>query len=391
MINRAILHIGAPKTGTSILQSHLAQNRVALRDKGIFYPITISDDTSIYRTYESHHLLTYSWAGWAPFNRFDPVAFWERVDDTARDFDLHTILLSAENAFWLPRQIEVGDVPEEREYWAEKKKYVERIYEDLRRFDAKIVIYLRCQDRWIESWYNQQVKNGRQMPQDFMKFVDHHHYLLDYGVHLDVWAEVFGRENIVVRPYESQQLPEGLLEDFLQTTEIGTSKEFPLHKKGRHNAQLSRDTVEFMNVCNGLPLDQEDMYRLRILIRRITNQFDSQVKFLNQEFLSPQNRLSVLEKYAPINERVAHEFMDRSDGVLFKDDWPNASDSWQPYPGLNTPFLQEMLMQIIVELLNRKKKTSREPSDAMKAAPPTKEERNEADRRYWGEHIWDYE
>ena len=99
MLKKVILHIGSPKTGTSIIQSHLCQNRLALKEKGFFYPITISSDESLYRTFESHHLLTYSWADWEPFNKFDSNAFWERTCQSAEEHKLHTLLLSAENAY----------------------------------------------------------------------------------------------------------------------------------------------------------------------------------------------------------------------------------------------------------------------------------------------------
>lgn len=383
-IENVIFHIGSPKTGTSIIQSHLAQNRVPLRDKGYFYPITISADPSIYRTFESHHLLTYSWAGLAPYSRFDTEAFWGRVEETADIYKLHTLLLSAENTYWLPRQLVGQEKPEPNIYWAEKKKYIERIHKDLKKFETKIVLYLRRQDRWIESWYNQQIKNGNHLTTNIMEFADHNHYLLDYESMLNAWSSVFGKENIVVRPYEKQQLTGGLLEDFLQVTKIGTSSEFPLISKGRHNAQLTRDAVEFINICNGLPLDPEDKYWLRILVRKITNQFDSQLAYSNQDFLSPDNRKKLLQKYAAMNERIAVDFVGKENGVLFEE--PEELSGHVPYSGLSNTYLLQMLLQIILDT----RKTEVRIEQKQEGVKLLEEEQIKADRDFWLNNLWNY-
>lgn len=390
MIKRVIFHIGAPKTGTSIIQSHLAQNREVLRDKGYLYPITISSIESLYRTFESHHLLTYSWADWEPFNKFDPAGFWQRIEATAEEYNLHTLILSAENTYWLPRQIAEHEQPEEDEYWAEKKAYIERVYEDLKHFETKIVVYLRRQDRWIESWFNQQIKNGRHLKNDMMEFVNHHHFLLDYHRLIGMWAQVFGHENIIARPYEKKQLQDGLLEDFLQTTGIGTADDFPLRQKGRHNAQLTPDAMNLINICNGLELDPGDSYWLRLQIRKLTNQFDSQAKFLNQGLLSPQSRITVLEKYAPINERVAKDFMMRSDGTLFHEEWPDPNDNWEPNHEVNTSFMTEVLLKLIFQV-RAKDAPSPVSVSSESDVSLTAEEISELDQQIWNERLWDYE
>jgi hypothetical protein len=401
MLKNAIFHIGMPKTGTSIIQSHLAQNRPALRDNGFLYPITISTHQHLYRTYESHHLLTYSWAGWEPFNLFDPAWFFERANETADRHKLHTLLLSAENTHWLPYQLSGAKKIEAADYWERKRRYLETMGADLAPYATKIVIYLRRQDRWIESWYNQQVKNGHTFGRDMDRFADHFEYLIDYEKQLELWGNAFGRENVVVKVYEKEQLPQGLFSDFCRVAGIGSAEAYPLKVKARYNAQLSRDALEFMEVCNKLVLSADQKRQLRLLIRRVTNQFESQAVFQSQSLLSPDQRRKILDRYAPMNERIAQAYLGSEDRRLFKEN-EAVEEGWSPYPGLSPDTLTQLVMQVVMEtaeqdfrrqgLLERCKQQRDMLRKSLEAKFPAlaKSYRRRLDNNYWNQHLWDH-
>lgn len=389
MIKKVILHIGSPKTGTSIIQSHLAQNREILKEKGVLYPITISSDTSLYRTYESHHLLFYSYANWEPFNKFDPKAFWERAEEAANQHNLDTVLLSAENAYWLPRQIVTKEKPDETLFWEEKSNYVARIYEDLKIYDSKVIIYLRRQDRWIESWYNQQIKNGNYLDNDMLEFTEHHHFLLDYYKLLNTWSQYFGRENITVRPYEKDQFPSGLLNDFLEFANLGSEDDFPLSHHGRHNSHLDRHVLEFLNICNKLLLTPDHSRWLRLAVRKVTNQFSKVSKFTDQGLISPQDRMTILERYQMINSQVAKEYMGRQEGDLFHEALTNLEQPWHPYQGLTIDKAMGIMIPLLLELKQDSPQSS--PNSNTKPAQLSQKQRNEEDLKFWQQNLWHYE
>lgn len=402
MLNDVVLHVGSPKTGTSIIQSHLAQNRPALRDRGFFYPVTISSYAHLYRTFESHHLLTYSLAGWEPFKLYDPQRFLERARTACERHHMRTMLLSAENTWWLPRQVVARERPDEATYWQEKHDYARRVralFEDL---PVRVVVYLRRQDRWIESWYNQQIKNGNFLGRDMAAFVEHHHLLLDYRRLLEVWSESFGQENVVVRPYEKQQLPDGLFADFAATVGLGDTGDYPLHKPARYNAQLQRDALEFMHLCNGLQLDAADKLWLRLLIRKVTNQFESKLVFHQQSLLDPRQRIAVLERYREANEDIARRYLGRSGGDLFREAWPSHEDDWSPYPGLRSEVAVELLVPIIMRVASEefrrekradaRRKFWNERLKPLRAAiaPLVAKRHERADERLWQQRMWDH-
>lgn len=348
MLSKAIFHIGAPKTGTSIVQSHLSQNRRVLRDKGVFYPVTISPHKHLYRTFESHHLLTYAVAGWEPFNLFEPQRFMRWARRRCERHGMHTLLLSAENAYWLPHKVVLERDFGADEYFSAKEEFLTRLRGLLEGLECRLVVYLRRQDRWIESWYNQQIKNGFHLPEDFGRFLDRHRHLIDYRSHLKMWGRVFGRENLVVRVYEKEQLGQGLLADYLGALGLGSDEEFPLGAKPRHNAQLGRDVLEFMNICNSLPLDARERFWLKVAIRKVTNQFDSDAKYLKQAFLSPEQRRELLEGLAEDNRWIARSYLGREDGLLF---WEPVDDGGQVavQPGLSLEGAVKLIMKLFVQ------------------------------------------
>ncbi len=399
-MDRAFLHIGTPKTGTSIIQSHLAQNREVLRDMGYLYPITISADEKLYRTYESHHLLTYSIAGWEPFNRYEPETFFEMAEETAAKHSLKTLLLSAENTYWLPRQIVGRELPDEQVFWDEKRQYVEKIAKYLEPYETDIIVYLRRQDRWIESWFNQQVKNGNALISSMEGFIEHHRWLIDYEKLLGIWGDVFGKDRIKVRVYEKQQLPGGLFADYCKVVGIENHEDLPLRKPARYNAQLNRDALEFMNICNSLELDGQQKWWLRMKVRKVTKQFESQLVFHNQSLLSPDQRADLVERYADMNARIAQEYMGRADGKLFLDPVPDRSEPWEPYPGMSTHKVLEIVMQLLLEMQTELNQLKQGPdaraAEAAKPAEATdpavlREQQKAADKTYWDAHAWDHQ
>ena len=57
-------------------------------------------------------------------------------------------------------------------------------------------VYLRRQDYWIDSFFNQQVKDSFSIPTQEDLLRETKNYLLYYK-NLEIWAEIFGRENLL--------------------------------------------------------------------------------------------------------------------------------------------------------------------------------------------------
>ena len=117
---KLILHGGVHRTGSTSIQNYLAQNRAALSEQGFFYP----------GEKENHQDI--AWAMW-------------RGSLPAQDFasaispgDDRTVIVSAED---ICRYTRVG--------------FLRRMTAGL---DIHGVFFVRRQDDWLESWYNQNIR-----------------------------------------------------------------------------------------------------------------------------------------------------------------------------------------------------------------------------------------
>ena len=87
------------------------------------------------------------------------------------------------------------------------------------RVDTRAVFYLRRQDHWVMSWYNQHVKwpfdraKSRMDPQAFLATLEDFHWL-DYERLLGRWSAVLGPERVGVAVLEKGQV-EDATADFL--------------------------------------------------------------------------------------------------------------------------------------------------------------------------------
>ncbi len=198
------LHIGAPKTATSTLQSVLAKNAGHLLKQGILYPQSM-------RNGHAHHLLACDliaehqgmpmpdvWYGDQPRG-----AAWGRLSQELSDamHSVESVVLSSELFFGQHRGL---------------KPLVQDIQRKLDGHDVRIIVYLRRQDDFYSSFYNQDVKGVRQWAGSAYEFYETHQMLRHhYDELLASWGSVFGSERVIVRPYEIDQWQEGdIVRDF---------------------------------------------------------------------------------------------------------------------------------------------------------------------------------
>ncbi len=212
-------------------------------------------------------------------------------------------------------------------------------------FDVKIVAYVRRQDLTLMSRYNQQQKVTNEFYKDIFEFLPKVKVALDYESVLCRWSEQFGRENIIVRPYEKQQLyKENIFADFLRySLGVELSNEYVLPKIAS-NPKLSRDALEFKNHANCLQLSQKENQGLvnALVGFSVANSKDSDRAFSEHDLLSPKERVEFLRQYQNINEEVARKYLGREDGRLFYDPIPDIDDPWKPYEGLTNDKINEI-------------------------------------------------
>jgi hypothetical protein len=300
------IHIGLHKTGTTAIQHFLHTNRTALEAAGYLYPG---------KEIAQHAI------GWM-FNEIHPshqdlARECHELFEEIKNSHYHNIVLSSETLSAYKR----ANAPK-------LKQYLDLELDS--EWSAKIIVYLRRQDHWLESRYMENIRTDYSLSSKYLKeytfpeFLANYHkyYELDYFQRLRSWEEVFGRENIIVRPYEKLQWQGDITRDFLQAIGITRDENFANPKKFIHTS-LSREAIELIRLYNKyFNLGP----RCRRIILDVLTRVSSKTPFSSPSYLSSKERYLLVREYRESNQKVAEEYLGREDGRLFYEECPNPED-----------------------------------------------------------------
>lgn len=320
------LHIGTAKTGTTTLQHFLTVKREELLKEGFLYPLagSIDFDPGILMTHEKLSIAIkdklnipvryklYQQEQW----RKTLSTEWKRLHDEINKHSAKNVIISAES---------FSDFELEG---------IKLIKENLSSYDVKIVVYIRQQDEFYQSWYNQKVKIGV-YGKDIHQFIteDRPDYLYYYDF-LQSWRKVFGQENIILRVFEKQQLKNGLVGDFLEAINLKENKA-DLENIDSINESPSVKAIKFIKISNNLlmnklyisdPVRQKIKQLIRIKLSEKNESlskkiFNNILEFLIKDtqdiVLTHQEKIDILKEFEENNQKVAQEYLGRQDGRLF--------------------------------------------------------------------------
>lgn len=327
MQKKCFLHIGAPKTGTTFLQKVLTENGTLLRDRGILYP------DAYLRGYGHHDIAFLLSGGYPDWAIPQPRSLAELAAALKEQAGNHSgsVLLSSENFYLYPN-------PEKLFKFLDDTGLLEN-----RR--PIIVVYLRRQDDAHESWYNQTIKaqGYTHTPEEC---IDAFHGLWDYAVRLDRWAQIFGSENLVVRPYEASSFINGdLLADFFRVIGIdGTGLAIETEKV---NTRLNRDALEFQRLVNGLPLTHVERRKFHRQLMELSARTSGSGVFEECEVFDRPTRKSILASYAESNARVSGIYL--AGAPLFGERDEDVRGNASIYRGLSSDSLARILAWLMIK------------------------------------------
>ena len=229
-MKRIFLHIGLPKTGSTYIQRWLMANRAGLAKIGVWMPT---------RPIYAHRLAVEYIANAGRAARSD-VCYIKETPFAAALKDLQT----AEARPGLNTAILSS------EYFFEcKPRDVEPLKLLAGNHPVTVVVFLRRQDRLVESAYNQEVKAmGTSSLLSRPKYAERMNWLSLY----ERWAEVFGEDNIKVVNYDLVAQSKKLLAAFCEAVDIPAT--FLAETKADHddglNESLPANVLEFKRLAN---------------------------------------------------------------------------------------------------------------------------------------------
>lgn len=273
-----VLHIGTHKTGTSTLQSVLTRAAPRLAERGVSY-VAAGRENRI-----AHHPLA-----WGLRGRYSTgMEVWEGARAEINASTAPIQVLSTEG-FWYEDPAEV-------------KRQLAFAGE------VRIVAYLRRQDAFLQSLYKQAVSSGRKT--NFQDWLSEFGYRGDYLTVIDRWADAFGRDAIVVRPYERGSSTIDVVDDFFALVGLDPADTIADIKRGSHNPSPRRELLYFLRAFNQLNLKINYDKLFYSVIGR------NKAYVRSADLLTHEECVSVLARYAESNARLAERYW-KGEGPLF--------------------------------------------------------------------------
>ena len=380
-----ILHIGTCKTGTSALQMCLAKNQKFLMENKICYSefhesnkFHLNLTLALIREYFKKNSLQDGAPVDIPIGNIpitsalysqSPTDIVNRMKHNFYKNNCNTMVISDECLFestiwWIfPLSLNTERLLNGRRNYI--MRYFKEAFQD---FNIKIVCYLRRQDDYVESLYNQWIKgintelynvifnnpssDGGKYKIDednapnihMAKFINGM-LNIDYYNILSEWAEIYGKENITVRTYEKSRLPKGIEYDFFANVlglDNNLLSELTLYDEV--NVGFKKDIIEYKMAAQlfDLPSEIYDLNDLPALAHLSQSN--------KKNILTAKQAKEILEYYKENNEKIAREYLYRDDGILFYDKIREEKDD---YTGLSIQASIDISRELILMLKNR--------------------------------------
>ncbi len=294
------LHIGTSKTGTTTIQTYCGINREQLKSKGVLFPIMPYHYDRITKNRNGHFLYAMIYENGVRNKEKEKQVLKQELDyivDCFKDYD--NVLLSEESIWWATATRRKG-------LW----KYLQE-HSQQNNYQVKIIVYLRRQDQFMMSRYNQIIKTdtggGTQRFYEYFKDMNgKYKCVMNYRQRLDYMAKFFPKENIVVKRFDRSYFYNGDLNaDFLHILGVEIDDTF---------AELPKDENLGISVQSG--------ELKRVLNRLGTMTFAENQKLLQMlnecEVLLPKREVSIMttehiekfmKKFIDDNESIAVDYI----------------------------------------------------------------------------------
>lgn len=336
------LHIGTPKTGTSALQHFFANNRKLLEGKGVYYPDLGFRFPDIGKHRNAHFLSYKKYIEKKQRDYETEKAIRDegiqKLDEAFKSHD--TILLSDEH-IWNEKEMIGQTLPALKSHFAEQEVQI------------KVIVYLRRQDQVIQSFWAQKIKESSAISfEKYMEKEKYRFFRLDYAARIQEFADVLGKENVIVRCYEKQQYQgeqKTIMSDFLQILGLEITDEYKNSDKV-YNISLEGAYLEVKRLFNTLPqFKSQKNYMMDLLKEQQALDFQELALERKKMYFSPEAEKEFMQKYEQENITVAKEYFNREDGTLFFEDYMEEIQG----DNVGTNYSQKELIQICGKMLIR--------------------------------------
>ena len=293
-MKRIYLHIGTHKTGTTALQFFLWNNRIRLMELGFLYP-----EIGLGGGY-AHGVLA---------NIIKPNNRDDRLTEYKKEFN---------------REIGSSHVPNillSSEVFLEGLNVADSVRQfiDQDAFDVSIIVYLRNQVDWLQSVYNEVIRDPyRRFTGDIFQLREYQQKYHDYERILEPWVKHFGADAIILRPYGNFRCKNEIFHDFLNSVGIKDLDSFNYDvKKGNENIRLHPLATEFLRRANCFAMMQSEYFMVLDELSRLSRILAD--KYGGKYFaIATETKNEIVAKFGAKNRELFRKYAGLKDMSLFE-------------------------------------------------------------------------
>lgn len=334
-----ILHPGFGKCGSTSIQHFIYSNESLLKEHGVFIP-----DSKFQFSFENRYSPAQSaiplWYFYDFLENRKPIELLEdrldRIIESAKDYDVETLLISSE----ILAVIESPGTVKVHETLASRFP------------DTKVVLYIRKQDDWIlSSWQQWGHKEGH----SFKEWCD---YCMDTGrpnflKTAKMLEKIYGSDTLTVIPLNRSALKgNNLLEDFCCHSKL-TQLDLQRSKEGAvANTSLNPYLCEILSLSSSIYPSRDDEFIKELLLDYGR---DSTLLLRRQpDFVSPAQRSEIMKFYQKENRLLHSRYFSELDfySVFPCPEQINRSYDSEPGNSRNHEILG-IQIELIVSLMKR--------------------------------------
>lgn len=285
------IHIGFMKTGTSAIQSFLKSNDKFLQENNFYFP-SINQDVMNY-------------LGFSLLDDIPPLIhqklninkeqLYENLIKEINHSKQDNIILSTEAYYLITTDSFLGSEAPSRLFNLFKNQH----------YTFTIIAFIRRQDEYLESQYNQHVKTHNfwdLYSKDIMTFYEEKKELFKYNLIIDRWAKVFGEENLIVKVYDKRQ---NSVELFCNILKINLKT--VVFNNDNVNKKLNSKSLEFMRIANKYGIDKSTANKNYTLVKLIDDVLDKED--VSDALLSNKNSNNVLRDFYNENVSLSNKYL----------------------------------------------------------------------------------
>lgn len=262
------LHIGLPKTATTLIQNAFYQSPDVLGQYGVRY---LSAGTKEFGD-PVHHMLFMAVFG-EKGRRIDPSKSSEQIE-TAWQEALDELATAPEDKIFISSELFALEMTAQED--------LIRLRDGLKDYDVKIVLVLRDVADFVNSFYAQLVRDG--FSGKVEEKINQIWSSLNWASLTDRWISVFGAENVI--PIRFEDLKRGSIVDEFFKLVFGLEYEEPLFENPGVNRSLSHSAVVFLRDINSTDIPEEEKTAFRHQIHTFLGKYKTGLKsadFLDDE------------------------------------------------------------------------------------------------------------